>query len=161
MTTRSFKYVAYIATTPEKLWQALVDTDQMRQYWVDPAGGDPGHINVSDWTPGSPWEHQRLDAARTVDVVGRVIESTAPRRLAYTWAQPNESDDETRHSRVTFDIEPKGERLVRLTVTHAGLERRPEMLADVAEGWSMILSNLKTLHETGRPLQSASEAAPA
>jgi uncharacterized protein YndB with AHSA1/START domain len=126
MAIPGFKFVAYIATTPEKLWQALVDTDQMRQYWVDPAGGDPGHINVSDWTPGSPWEHQRLDAARTVDVVGRVIESTAPRRLAYTW-----------------------------------VERRPEMLADVAEGWSMILSNLKTLLETGRPLQRAWEVASA
>jgi uncharacterized protein YndB with AHSA1/START domain len=156
MTKPSFVYVTYIATTPEKLWQALVDPDLMRQYWVDPSSGDPGHVNVSDWKPGSAWEHQRLDAARTVDVVGKVVESTPARRLVYTWARPNESDDETKHSRVSFDIEPKGDRLVRLTVTHEDLERDPKMLAGVSGGWPTILSNLKTLLETGRALQHAS-----
>jgi uncharacterized protein YndB with AHSA1/START domain len=158
MTRPRFEYVTYIATTPEKLWQALVDPDQMRQYWIDPSGGDPGHVNVSDWKPGSPWEHQRLDPARTVDVVGKIIESSAPHRLALTWSRPNESDDKTRQSRVSFDIEPKGAGLVRLTVTHEDLEPGPEMLADIAAGWSMVLSNLQTLLETGRPLQNALEA---
>src|SRR5258706_16007100 len=105
MTKPDYVYVTYIATTPEKVWQALVDTDVTREYWVDPNAG-AAHVNVSDWKPGSRWEHRRVDAAHTVDVVGKVIESTPPRRLVLSWARPNEAEDESKHSRVTFDIEP-------------------------------------------------------
>ena len=72
MTKPSFVYVTYIATTPEKVWQALVDTDVTRKYWADPTSDSPGHVNVSDWKMGSQWEHQRLDDARTVDMVARL-----------------------------------------------------------------------------------------
>lgn len=152
----SFVYVTYIATTPEKVWRALVDTDVTREYWVDPSGGDPGHVNVSDWKPGSRWEHQRLDDARTVDVVGKVVESTPPRRLVITWARPSEADDDSKHSRVTFDVEPHGDALIRLTVTHEDLDNDPKMLSGISGGWPKVLSNLKTLLETGRGLQSTS-----
>lgn len=53
MTKPSFVYVTYIATTPEKVWQALLDPAMARQYWVDPTAASPAHENVSDWTPGS------------------------------------------------------------------------------------------------------------
>jgi len=53
---------------------------------------------------------------------------------------------------VTFDIEAQGNGLVRLTVTHADLESDPEMLNGISTGWPKILSNMKTLLETGRPL---------
>ena len=157
MTKPSFVYVSYIATTPEKVWRALVDTDVMAEYWVGPDGGC-ARVNVSDWQPGSRWEHRRLDDARTVDIVGTVIESTPPHRLVYTWARPGEADDESKHSRVTFEIEPRGDVLVRLTVTHEDLERDPQMLAGVSGGWPKVLSNLKTLLETGRPLPRAPAA---
>jgi len=158
MTKPSFVYVTYIATTPEKVWQALVDTDVTRQYWVDPTANSPAHVNVSDWIPGSQWEHQRVDDARTVDMVGKVIESTPPRRLVLTWARPKEAEDDSKHSRVTFDIEPHGDGLVRLTVTHEDLERDPQMLAGISGGWPKILSNLKTLLETGRALPRSPSA---
>ena len=145
----SFVYVTYIATTPEKMWQAFVDTDVMAQYWIG-SGADCARVNVSDWKPGSRWEHQRLDDARTVDIVGKVVESDPPRRLVFTWARPNEAEDDSKHSRVSFDIEPQGDRLVRLTVTHEDLERDPQMLAGISGGWPKVLSNLKTLLETGR-----------
>jgi len=157
-TKPSFVYVTYIATTPEKVWRALVHTDVMREYWIDPSGGDPGHVNVSDWKPGSRWEHQRLDEARTVDIVGKVVESTPPRRLVMTWARPNEADDDSKHSRVTFDVEPHGDALVRLTVTHEDLERDPKMLSGISGGWPKVLSNLKTLLETGRALPQSPSA---
>ena len=144
-----YVYVTYIATTPEKVWRALIDPDMMRQYWVDPDAGI-SHVNVSDWKPGSRWEHQRTDAAGTVDIVGKVVESTPPRRLVFTWARPNEAGDESKHSRVAFDIEPYGDRLVRLTVTHDDLD--PQMLNGISGGWPKVLSNLKTLLETGSPL---------
>jgi uncharacterized protein YndB with AHSA1/START domain len=115
---------------------------------------------MSDWQPGSSWKHQRLDPAGTIDVVGTVIESSPAHRLAYTWARPNEVDDEATASRVSFDIEPKGDRFVRLTVTHENFEHDPGMLADIADGWPMVLSNLKTLLETGHPLQDAIAGVP-
>jgi uncharacterized protein YndB with AHSA1/START domain len=151
MTKPSFVYVTYIATTPEKVWQALVDPEVMRQYWADPTDGR-AHVNVSDWRPGSGWEHRRVDDAGTVDIVGKVVESTPPRRLVFTWARPKDAEDDSKHSRVAFDIEPYGDGLVRLTVTHDDLERDPEMLAGVSGGWPKVLSNLKTLLETGRAL---------
>jgi uncharacterized protein YndB with AHSA1/START domain len=157
MTKPSFVYVTYIATTPEKVWQALVDTDVMREYWIGPDGGC-ARVNVSDWKPGSRWEHQRIDDARTVDIVGKVVESTPPRRLVFTWARPSDADDDSKHSRVTFAIEPHGAGLIRLTVTHEDLERDPKMLAGISGGWPKVLSNLKTLLETGRALPRSTSA---
>lgn len=154
MTKPSFVYVTYIATTPEKVWQALVDTEVTRKYWTAPYSEGPPHVNVnvSDWKPGSRWEHQRDDASHAVDVVGTVVESAPPRRLVLTWARPKEADDASKHSRVTFDIEPQGDRLIRLTVTHEDLEHDPKMLAGISGGWPGVLSNLKTLLETGHAL---------
>jgi len=158
MTKPSFVYVSYIATTPEKVWQALVDTDVTRQYWVGPSA-ECARVNVSDWKPGSKWEHQRVDGTGTVDIVGKVVESAPPRRLVITWARPKDADDVANHSRVTFDIEPQSDGLVRLTVTHADLERDPQMLDGISGGWPKVLSNLKTLLETGRPLPRPAAAA--
>jgi uncharacterized protein YndB with AHSA1/START domain len=146
-----YVYVSYIATTPEKLWQALHDVDLMREWWVDPKAGC-ARVNVSDWQPGSRWEHTRVDGSGIVDIVGKVVEDTPPRRLEFTWARPEEGDDESKHSRVVFDIEPYAEGLVRLTVTHDDLARDPKMFAGVSGGWPTVLSNLKTFLETGRAL---------
>ncbi|GAC1693665.1 MAG: hypothetical protein PVS2B3_03190 [Steroidobacteraceae bacterium] len=146
-----YVYVTYIATTPQKVWQALTDPELARQYWGDPNAGC-ARVNVSDWRPGSRWEHQRADASRTVDIVGTILESTPPRRLVLTWARPDEAADDSKHSRVSFDIEPYGDKLIRLTVTHDDLERDPKMFAGVSGGWPKVLSNLKTLLETGHPL---------
>ncbi len=150
-TKPSFVYVTYIQSTPEKVWQAFMDTDVMAQYWVGPTS-DCARVNVSDWKPGSVWEHQRLDAARTVDICGKVVECTPPSRLVYTWARPSEVGDESKHSRVEIDIEQRIDGLVRLTVSHVDLEKDPQMLAGISGGWPAVLSNLKTLLETGHVL---------
>jgi len=140
-----FTYVTYIATTAETLWKALLDGEFTRQYW--------GHENVSDWEPGSEWEHRRADAARTVVVLGEVMAASAPSRLVITWADPRERGKKERHSRVTFDIETIGD-MVRLTVTHEDLEAGSEMERKVSNGWPRVLSSLKSLLETGRPLNT-------
>jgi uncharacterized protein YndB with AHSA1/START domain len=158
MTKPGFVYVTYIATSPEQVWRALVNTDVTREFWVDPTSDRPAHENVSDWKPGSRWEHRRVDAAGTVDMVGKVVESSPPRRLVVTWARPKDAEDEAKHSRVTFDIEPQGAGLVRLTVTHEDLEGDAQMLAGISDGWPKVLSNLKTLLETGRALPHSPSA---
>jgi uncharacterized protein YndB with AHSA1/START domain len=136
-----FVYVTYIESAPEKIWRALTDPELTAEYW--------GHSNVSDWQVGSSWEHQRTDGTRTADVVGAVVESAPPTRLATTWDDPGEHRP-AGPSRVTFDIQPFGE-IVRLTVTHANLADEAERDASAA-GWSAVMSNLKSLMETGHTL---------
>src|SRR5262249_18994205 len=106
--------------------------------------------NVSEWKPGSPWQHRMLDEAKTVGIVGTVLESKPPRRLVLTWARPKDADDDQKTSRVTFELERLGHRLVKRTVRHEDLDR--DMHEAIVGGWPQILSNLKTLLETGQPL---------
>src|ERR1700744_658913 len=68
----SYVYVTYIESSPERVWQALTDADLTAQYW--------GHSNVSDWQPGSAWEHVRVDGSGIADVAGTIIESVPPPR---------------------------------------------------------------------------------
>jgi uncharacterized protein YndB with AHSA1/START domain len=140
-----FVYVIYIAATAEMVWKALLDGEFTRQYW--------GAENLSDWQPGSTWEHRRSDATRSVLVLGEVLEAVAPRRLVLTWADPEDNRDKSRHSRVSFDIEAVGD-MIRLTVTHDELEAGSEMQRKVSQGWPRVLSSLKSLLETGRPLNT-------
>jgi uncharacterized protein YndB with AHSA1/START domain/DNA-binding transcriptional ArsR family regulator len=132
-------YVTYIATTQEQLWKALTDPDLTAQYWT--------HRNISDWTVGATWEHQRLDGG--ADLVGTIVEIDPPRRLAHTWAVPHNADHGGRHSRVTFDLEPMQD-LVQLRLTHEDLPA--DQVEGTSEGWPKVLSSLKSLLETGRPL---------
>jgi uncharacterized protein YndB with AHSA1/START domain len=145
MAKTQFTYVIYIATTAETLWKALLDGEFTRQYW--------GHENVSDWQPGSTWEHRRADATRDVVILGEVVAASAPHHLVITWASPGDKGKRDRHSRVTFDIETVKE-MVRLTVTHEDLEPDSEMLNKISLGWPRVLSSLKSLLETGRPLDT-------
>ena len=144
-----FVYVTYIASTPEKVWDALLNSEITKQYWE--------RENVSDWKPGSSWKHQRYDEARTVDLVGKVLESQPPKRLVLTWAFAADAANPAKHTRVTFDIESIDE-MVRLTVTHDELESGSEMERGITSGWPRVLSSLKTLMETGKPLRTWAKA---
>ncbi len=138
-----FVYVTYIATTPEKLWKALTDPDLTTKYWQ--------HVNVSDWQPGSSWEHRDSGVDGAPLLVGRVIESSPPRRLVLTWAFPDDAERDDRQTRVTFEIgQVRG--VVRLTVTHDRLEPDSRMLHGITDGWPKVLSSLKSYLETGQPL---------
>lgn len=146
MSTEKFVYVTYIATTPEKVWAALLEGELTRQYWR--------HDNVSDWKVGSTWEHRRSDGEQgKVDIAGKVVESVPPKRLVVTWARPSEVAETAKHSRVTYEIEPVAS-AVRLTVTHDQLEADPDMARAISGGWPKVLSSLKSLLETGRPLNT-------
>src|ERR1700688_4518609 len=98
MSKPQYVYVIYISTTPEQLFNALIDEKMTPPYWL--------HKNVSDWKPGSRWEHRRIDAANTLDLIGKVIESDPPRRLVISWAFPGDENIPEKTSRVTFAIEP-------------------------------------------------------
>jgi uncharacterized protein YndB with AHSA1/START domain len=138
----SFVYVTFIRTTPEKVFEAITRPEMARRYW--------GHENVSeDWRPGSEWQHIRTDGARTVDLVGEVIESDPPKRLVISWANESQKDDPDQYSRVTFDIEPQGD-VVKLTVAHDELQPGSGMLNGISKGWPHVLSSMKSFLETGQ-----------
>jgi uncharacterized protein YndB with AHSA1/START domain len=140
----SFVYVTFIRTTPEKVFEAITRPEIARRYW--------GHENVSeDWRPGSGWQHIRTDEARTVDLVGEVIESDPPKRLVISWANESQKDDPDQYSRVTFDIEPQGD-VVKLTVAHDELQPGSGMLNGISKGWPHVLSSMKSFLETGQGL---------
>lgn len=135
-----FVYTTYIASTPEKVWRALLEGELTRQYWK--------HENVSDWKPGSRWEHVADDGKGTVKIVGKVLESVPNRRLVLTWA---DVADRSKQSRVAMDIETVGD-MVRLTVTHDELEPDSDLFRGITDGWPRVMSSLKSFLETGRPL---------
>lgn len=139
-----FVYVSYIQSTPERVWNALMDPEMTKQYWFN-------HHNKSDWKVGSRWEHQSYDDPSVVHIVGKVVETDPPRRLVVTWARPADEGNEARTSRVTYEIEPL-EESVKLTVTHDEFGDDVEMRESVSFGWPVVISGLKTLLETGKPL---------
>ena len=142
MTARpTFLYVTYIRATPEQVWHALTDAGLTAQYW--------GHSNVSDWQPGSAWEHRRTDGSGIADVTGTVLAADPPRQLVMTFGEPG-GEDGGQPPTVAFDIEPYQD-IVRVTVTH---EHLPDdsALREVSLGWPAVLANLKSLLETGHAL---------
>lgn len=139
----SFVYVTYIASTPEKVFEAITRPDLARRYW--------GHENVSDWQPGSGWEHIRANDERTVELVGKVVEVSPPSRLVITWANASQASNPAAYSRVTFEI-AEYDAMVRLTVSHDELEAGSGMAKGISKGWPAVLSSLKSFLETGRPL---------
>jgi uncharacterized protein YndB with AHSA1/START domain len=136
-----FVYVTYIRSTPEKVFEAITQPEIARRYW--------GHENVSDWKPGSTWQHVRANEQRTVNLVGKVVEVAPPTRLVITWANPSQANDPDSTSRVTFDIAAYDE-MVRLTVSHDELEAGSGMAKGIQQGWPIVLSSLKSLLETGQ-----------
>jgi uncharacterized protein YndB with AHSA1/START domain/DNA-binding transcriptional ArsR family regulator len=155
----SFVYTTYIHTTPEQLWQALTDPAFTRRYW--------GATLESDWQAGSAYRWQQ-NGATIADPDQIVLESDPYHRLSYTWhtftpewAEATGFSEEYRakaasepRSKVTFDLEPVGE-MVKLTVVHDGFEQGSTVLESVSEGWPRLLSDLKTLLETGETLPAS------
>jgi len=152
MADSTFLYVTYIRTTPEALWKALTDTDFIPQWWM-------GVRAETDWRVGGPWKLVLTDG-RTADT-GEVLAFDPPKRLALKWR--NEFMPELTAegwSQCVFELEQQGE-AVKLTVTHSIAVENSKLIHAVSGGWPQILSNLKTLVETGKPLiaQRPAEAA--
>ena len=143
-----FIYVTYIETTPEKLWEALTDGDFTERYWF-------GVRLRSDWKVGSAFEMLRSDGA--VSDAGKVVECDPPRRLAYTFVNLSDAYKNDLPALATFELEPYG-KLVKLTLTHQGFAAGSKFFDGISKGWPAILSSLKSILETGQPLEIPFEA---
>jgi uncharacterized protein YndB with AHSA1/START domain/DNA-binding transcriptional ArsR family regulator len=130
----------YIKTTPERLWQAITDTEMRRKYTF-------GATVTSDWAPSS--RYQGVGGSHTI-FEGENLVVEPPRRLVQSfralWGEDVKSEGT---SRVTWEIEPLGDSCL-LKVTHDQLRKGANH--QLYGGWPMILSGLKTLLETGKTL---------
>lgn len=149
MSRPKFVYVTYIRTTPEKLWAALTDPETIRKYWF-------GITAECDWKPGSPWS-LKFEDGRIADT-GEILEVVPLKRLVIGKWQ-NQFKPELKAvgtSRCTMEIELAdyypdfGGKAVKLTIIHdVETEQGAPLIEAVSGGWPKILSNLKSLLETG------------
>jgi uncharacterized protein YndB with AHSA1/START domain len=140
MARSTFVYVTYIRTTPEKLWSSLTDAEFMKQYWF-------GNHCESEWTVGSSWKNVYPDG-RVTDA-GEIVEADPPRRLVIRWQHQDKPELKAEGASLcTMELEPTGT-AVKLSVTHT-IECEPsKFIAAVSGGWPKVLSNLKSLLESG------------
>ncbi len=143
-----FFYVIYIATTPNKLWTALTSSQLSPKYFF-------GRIVDSEWKSGSTITY--WTPAGEKDVTGEILELAPGRRLSFTFKRPQDSNKRSRPTVVTFDIKALG-KIVRLRLAHehlvsADVEINPDTFRGVNNSWPAILSNLKTVLETGKPFE--------
>jgi uncharacterized protein YndB with AHSA1/START domain len=144
MADSRFVYVTYIRTTPEKLWQALIEPEFTRQFWSQ-------CWQESEWKAGASWRLMIPDGR--VGDSGEILEIEPQRRLVLSWR--NEFKPEMReegYSRLTLELEQFGGS-VKLTVIHEMDRTGSKLIEAVSGGWPLILASLKSLLETGEPLE--------
>jgi uncharacterized protein YndB with AHSA1/START domain len=136
-----FVYVTFIRTTPEKLWSALTDGNQMKEYWF-------GMQINTEWRTGAEWQMVFPDG-RVADR-GEILEIERPKRIRLKWR--NEFRPELKaegFALCTIEIEPYGD-AVRLSIMHSIEQADSKFIQAVSGGWPKILSNLKSVLETGQ-----------
>ena len=139
--TSSFVYVTYIRTTPEELWTALTTSEFMKKYWF-------GMNFETDWKVGSPWKLMFPDG-RIADI-GEIVELDRPRRIVLKWRNEFRPELKTEgYARCSIELEPQ-DGAVKLTISHTIERADSKLIEAVSGGWPRILSNLKSLLETGQ-----------
>lgn len=133
-------YEVYIAASPERVWQALTESEMTKQYYY-------GNTVESDWTPGSPMVYRNPDGTESIQCA--VVEADPPKRLVHTFFFPGTEESP---SRCTWTIEPRGAASL-LTLVHDEFDGETSTFKSVAHGWVPILSGMKTLLETGKPIE--------
>jgi uncharacterized protein YndB with AHSA1/START domain len=136
-----FVYVTFIRTTPEKLWSALTDPSQMKEYWF-------GMQFQTEWRKGAQWQMIFPDG-RVADT-GEILELDRPKRIQLRWR--NEFKPELKaegFALCTIELERYGD-AVRLSIAHSIERADSKFIQAVSGGWPKILSNLKSLLETGQ-----------
>src|ERR1051326_5141686 len=139
MATSKFVYVTYIRVTPEKLWRALTISEIIKQYRF-------GMSVESEWKVGSTW---RMHADGSLMDSGEILESVPQTRLVMSWLCEWKPEFKAEgKSPCVYEIEPTGTS-AKLTLTHSIERPGSKFIEAVSDGWPMVISNLKSLLETG------------
>ncbi len=139
-----FVYTSYIASSPEKVFKALTDTDATAKFWF-------GNAATSDWKVGSPIQFHR-DGKLILQ--GTILDNDPPRRLSYTFQSMHEPyNGKEAPSRVVFELEQQKDQ-VKLIVTHDEFPKGTQIFSAISNGWPLVLSSLKSYVETGRVLRA-------
>lgn len=140
-----FVYVTYIRTTPQTLWQALTTPQFQRRFWF-------GMHQDCDFEKGSPWRLVFEDGRVADD--GEVLEIDPPRRIVLRWRnrlRPELTEEGDARCEITIDAEGDASKL---TVRHSIARDNSKLIEAVSGGWPKIFSSLKSLLETGEPMDS-------
>lgn len=134
--------VIFIRATPTEIWRAITDPEMTRNYYY-------GTEIKSDWTPGARWTSESGDE---LYLDGQILEVEEPHRLVQTFhvAWPDEDAFNDPPSTQTWEITPMGD-ASRVSIVHEGMGQATREY--VEDGWEIILSGMKTLLETGKPLK--------
>jgi uncharacterized protein YndB with AHSA1/START domain len=136
----NYTYVTYIRSTPAEVWSALTTPEFMRQYWF-------GVHFETDWKPGSPWKMLYPDGRQTDH--GTVLECVPQKRLVLSWRNDWKPEFAAEgEARCVIELEP-GKGAVKLSIHHSMARENSGLIAAVSDGWPRILSNLKSLLESG------------
>ena len=134
-------YSVFIKATPEQIWDAIKKPEFTQQYFYG------ARIELRG--------DRRFSAIGDMEWDEEVLEAEPPSRLVHRFVAAYDPDMAAEEpSRVTWEIEPQEGGISKLTVVHDRLETAPKTAESVAGGWMYILSGLKTLLETGKPLAS-------
>ena len=143
----SYRYEIYIGVPPARVWKGLTDGELTRGYaW--------GTRFESDLRKGAPYAFVGDGGWKIVD--GEILEVDPEKRLAFTWsAHWDDTTRDDRASRVTYELEPAGPQATKLRLVHDDFDSETATYKGSADGWPLMLSSLKTLLESGRPLATA------
>lgn len=146
MTDLKFVYVSYIESTPERVWDALTNGDVTEQYFF-------GSRVESGWKEGS-----RITYSRGGEVTdwGEILKCEPQKELSFTWTNKWDNEEREEPTIATFTLKELNG-TVKLTLRHENLMEKDyveeeDTFVGYNNGWPAILSNLKTLLETGRTL---------
>jgi uncharacterized protein YndB with AHSA1/START domain/DNA-binding transcriptional ArsR family regulator len=139
-------YSVFIQAPPDRVWRAITDGTETTRYYY-------GTRVDSTWQAGAPLTYTYPDGTIAAD--GKVLDIDPPRRLTMSfharWDPAIEAEGPVE---IAWVLEARGD-ATKLTVTTSGLVEGSRTAADFAGGIVYIVSGLKTLVETGRPMAVA------
>jgi|HubBroStandDraft_1064217.scaffolds.fasta_scaffold421500_2 uncharacterized protein YndB with AHSA1/START domain len=144
MAESRFLYITYIRAPAQRVFAALTDPALNKQFWS-------GYHQESSWEVGA--DFAIVGSEGNAWDTGKVLAFDPPRHFQVTWLhQHDEAMKAEGESVCSFDVEALSDQLTKLTVTHVMPIAESKLIGAVGTGWPMILSSLKSLLETGKPL---------
>jgi uncharacterized protein YndB with AHSA1/START domain len=145
-------YEIYIAATPERVFEALVNADQVPQWWGGQGAGQAYRCTefTTDLRVGGKWRCVGVDGSgREFNVTGEYLEVNPPNLLVSLWKASWTGEAETT---VRWELTAAGKG-TQVRIRHSGFADRPE-IATAYRGWPNMLSWLAAFLEKGETVSS-------